>query len=102
MIFQLLISANDTEILSLTSTSSAETGGTVELVCEGRHIKTEVSWFIGANEIKDGGRYAIKKIGFCHILLIYDFNPTFEVEVTAAAGLLDKVSVYFNVNGEKN
>ena len=93
------ISAENKDILSVSSKASVEMCSNIEICCETRRLETEVKWFIGAEEVSDGGRYSMKQYGFSRRLVIKDVQPTDSGNVAAVAGS-ENVSVQFAVAGE--
>ena len=80
------ISAESKDILSVSSKASVEMCSNIEICCERRRIDTEVKWFIGAEEVSDGGRYSMKQYGFSRRLVIKDVQPTDSGNITVVAG----------------
>ena len=78
--------------------ASDERESNIEVICETRHVDTDVRWFIGTEEVKAGDRNSTKQFGYSKRLLIKDFQPTDE-DFTAVVGS-EKVSIYIDVTSK--
>ena len=57
-----------------------------EFVCETKHAKTKVTWFVNGMEIHSKGRFLLKQLGCSHRLIIRNVDVTDSGRVTAVVG----------------
>ena len=82
----LFVVDNDKEIINGPSKISTENNRNVEIVCETKHVDTEVKWFIWTQEMRNIIRCFPKQYGYSHRILIHEYQPSDEGTIVVVAG----------------